>query len=78
MVSFLRTGLASACGGAAAYAVTRGITGIWVQLLVGASVGVLVYTVVLMAIGSVEIRTMWRDLVTGRPVLQPPTDGAVG
>jgi len=73
MVSFLRTGLASVCGGAAAYMVTRGIPGAWRQLLVGASVGVLVYTVMLMAVGSVEIRAMWRDLVTGRPVLPPPT-----
>ena len=72
MVSFLRTGLASVCGGVAAYAVTRGITGAWGQLLVGASVGALVYAVVLVAVGSVEVRGMWRDLLAGRPVAPPP------
>jgi putative peptidoglycan lipid II flippase len=75
-LSFFRTGLASVCGGLAAYAVTRGMSGVWMQLLIGASLGALVYTAVLMAVGSDEIRAMWRDLRASRPVLQPPTSAA--
>lgn len=73
IISFLRTALASLCGWAAAYGVTRVITGAWEQLLIGASVGALVYTGALMALGSVEIRAMWRDLLAGGSVSRPPT-----
>lgn len=66
VTSFLRTGLASVCGGVAAYLVIRGSMGAWGALLVGTSVGVLVYAVVLLAVGSVEIRAMWRDLRASR------------
>jgi putative peptidoglycan lipid II flippase len=57
--SFARIGSAALLGGAAAWVVTQTTSNWWLQLLLGGALGLVVYAIALLRLGSVEARMIW-------------------
>jgi putative peptidoglycan lipid II flippase len=76
--SFLRTGLAATLGGAAALGVTTAIANIWLQLVLGGSIGLGVYGVTLYGLGSVEARAITKSIIERISLKNRPNFAALG
>lgn len=63
LCSFARTGLAAMLGGVAAWGVTTIFTNVWVQLVLGGTVGLGIYGILLHELGSVEARAMSKSIM---------------
>lgn len=57
--SFARIGFAALLGGAAAWVVTLMMPNLWLQLLLGGALGLVIYAIALLGLGSGEARVIW-------------------
>lgn len=71
LISFLRTGLAAAIAGAAAWLITVFMPNSWVQLVLGGTIGLVIFLVIAWLLGSSEVRSIWL-IVMRRKRMKPP------